>query len=62
MDAIANFFWSRKAYERVFKPARADLIHEWQEAIWAGENGKARWIPDDFTAARDALAGQNTAN
>ena len=41
---MAKSLWSRRTFERVFAPALADLIHEWQEAEAAGEIWKSRWI------------------
>lgn len=37
LDRIAQLLWSTKTYERVFKPARADIIHEWQQAEVTGD-------------------------
>lgn len=42
LDAIAHFFWSEKTYVMVFKPARAELMHELYEA--RDQRWKARWI------------------
>lgn len=44
LDRIARFFWSARAYQQVFEPARNDIIHEWIEAEAAGELWKSRWI------------------
>ena len=44
LDAIACFLWSQKTYERVFKPARVDLINEWRTSVETRQLAKARWI------------------
>jgi hypothetical protein len=43
-DWCFRLFWSTKTYERVFKPARAELLFEYFEALKAGEIARARWI------------------
>jgi hypothetical protein len=52
LDRVARFFWSRKTYERVFAPLKADLVHEWMQAEAAGQRRKAwyiKWIRGPFT-------------
>lgn len=44
LDAIARTIWSDKTYRRVFAPARADIIFEWQAAIVRGDHRAARRI------------------
>jgi hypothetical protein len=43
-DAIAKFFYSKKVYERVFQPLRAEIIFEWQEAEVEKRVWRARYI------------------
>ena len=44
LDRIVRFLWSAKTYSRVFEPARADLVDEWQRAFVAGETQHAWYI------------------
>lgn len=44
LDRIAQLLWSAKTYERVFKPARADIVHEWQQSEIAGDVWRTRVI------------------
>jgi hypothetical protein len=44
LDRIAQFFWSKKTYDRVFAPLKADLVREWMEAEAAGQRRKAWYI------------------
>lgn len=44
LDRIAQLVWTEKTYERVFKPARVDVLHEWQQAEAAGDHRRARFI------------------
>ena len=44
LDRIVRFFWSSKAYDRVFKPARADIVNDWEQAHIAGETKRAWYI------------------
>jgi hypothetical protein len=42
--SVVRAVWGEKTYARVFGPARADLIFEWQEAVKRGELKLAWWI------------------
>jgi hypothetical protein len=44
LRAIADFVYSRKTVEHVFKPMIADLEYEYIEALAAGRPLKARWV------------------
>jgi hypothetical protein len=44
LEAIAEFFCSRKSFERVAKPAIADLHFEYFEALNEGRKLKAAWV------------------
>jgi len=44
MDRIVRFFWQSKTYDRVFKPARADVVDDWEQAHIAGETRRAWYI------------------
>jgi len=44
IDVILRFFCSAKTYEHVFRPARADLVDEWQQAHIAGEVRRAWYV------------------
>jgi hypothetical protein len=41
---VARLLWSARTNERVFMPARADIIHEWLLAEAAGDRRQAWWI------------------
>ena len=44
LDRFAQLLWSVNTYERVFKPARADIIREWQQAEVAKDLRRAQLI------------------
>lgn len=44
LDRIAQLLWSKPTYERVFKPARADVVHEWQRAEARGDHKRVRML------------------
>jgi hypothetical protein len=44
LDRIVRLLWSRSVCDRVFTPARADIVHEWHDAEIAGAVWRSRWI------------------
>ena len=44
LDSILRFLWTKKTYDRVFSPARSDIVHDWQQAHFAGETKRAWYI------------------
>ena len=44
LDSVARFLWTPKTYDRVFKPARADLVDAWEQAHITGETRRAWYI------------------
>lgn len=44
LDWVCLFLWSSKTYERVFLPARMDILTDWQNAEVRGHRKLAWWI------------------
>lgn len=41
---ISRFLYPPKTFARVFEPVLDDLLHEYQDALFRGEEGRARWV------------------
>jgi hypothetical protein len=64
IDRFVQALWTTKTYDRVFKPARADLVTEWEQAHISGNTKRAwyvkhvlgRWILISHIAAQIPLS------